>query len=158
MRVTLRYLRLLPSGKYQFRRVWPENVRASVPDLSRELKRTFDAPCKNSAIRVATQLNIEFERIKREASRRQAQTGPTWQTAQQVAEWFEKEKRLLDQVITVVAATDQDGVEIEIEETQRDFEIERILEQARTRSGVNSAGCEPAWKIDPFSGVIGVEK
>jgi integrase len=94
----------------------------------------------NTAIRAATQLNIEFERIKREASRRRAQSGPTWQTAQQVADWFEREKRLLDHVNIVVAATDEDGVEIEIEETQKDLEIERILDQARTRSGANSAG------------------
>lgn len=136
----MRNLKLLPSGKYQFRRVWPADVRAAAPELPRELKRTFETSCRNTAIRIATQLDIEFERTKREVRRQLVLGEPEWKIARRVADWLARERRFLDHVNLAIEFDDVNGVPEIAEITQAEFEIERILEGARARTGVNKAG------------------
>lgn len=42
MGVMVKHLKLLEDGRWQYRRVWPPEVRKAVPSLTSEVKKKFD--------------------------------------------------------------------------------------------------------------------
>ena len=135
MGIVLKNLKLLPNGKYQFRRVWPADVRLAVPELGRELKRTFaDGLARDSAIVQAVALNREFDATV-EKVRGNGGELPAWELQPLVQTWFDNQARDLTSIVRQSVGYDRDHNEILVEETAAELEIERIIRNAEKRSG-----------------------
>jgi integrase len=135
MRVVLKHLKLLPNGKYQYRRIWPQDVRDALPDLPRELKKTFLAPGgQDEAILAAVSLNREFDQTLNKV-RESGGELPAWEVAAKVRQWYASNRVELASVILQRLGYDDRGQVVVIEETASDLEIDRILEAAEKRFG-----------------------
>ncbi len=140
MRIVLKHIRLLPNGKFQYRRVWPQDVREALPELGRELKRTFDVNLgREGAILKAVTLDRQFDGTARSVRDNRGER-PSWEVMQGVRQWYEENKRDLAAVILEGVAYEAHGGEILIEETAADLEIERIIEQAAKKTGRDNRG------------------
>lgn len=140
MRIVLKHIKQLPNGKYQYRRVWPEDVRAALPELGRELKRTFEASLgQDGAILKAVALDRQFDGTVR-AIRDNRGERPAWEVMQRVRQWYEENRRELAAVILEDVVYAPDAGEVLIQETAADLEIDRILDKAIARSGADRFG------------------
>lgn len=140
MQIVLKHIKQLSNGKYQYRRVWPQDVREALPELGRELKRTFEAALgRDGAILKAVTLDRQFEGTVRSIRDNRGER-PAWEVMQRVRQWYEENKRDLAAVILEDLAFEPHGEEILIQETAADVEIERIIEQAARKSGRDKLG------------------
>lgn len=140
MRIVLKHLTPLPNCKYQYRRVWPADVRAARPDLPREKKKTFSVTGgEREAVRVCLDLDREFEKTQ-SAVRSAGGNRPDWEVTEEVARWFEKLRDEFQSVVSEQAGVDEDERPIIVEETGADFERDRILLEAEKRGGLDALG------------------
>ncbi|WP_182482109.1 tyrosine-type recombinase/integrase [Henriciella barbarensis] len=136
----MKHLKLLPNGKYQYRRIWPQDVRDALPDLPRELKKSFLAPGgQDEAILTAVTLNREFDRTLR-SIRENGGEAPAWETAAKVRKWHAENSVELASVLLERLGFDNHGNPVTIEETAGSMEIDRILEAAEKRYGSSLEG------------------
>ena len=140
MGIILKNLKLLPNGKYQYRRVWPADVRQAVPELGRELKRTFsEGVLRDDAIIQAVSLNREFDQLVQKVRKNDGEL-PAWEIKARVQAWYEDPEAHWDATVVSAASVDKNGYDIIVEESARDFEIERIVENAAKRAGTDRLG------------------
>ena len=140
MRVVLKHLKILQNGKYQYRRVWPKDVREALPDLPRELKRSFVAPGgRSDAIVRAVALNSEFDRTVESIRQNGGEAAP-WEITDRVRKWFEESREELATVIGQQVTYDRHGDEVLVEETHGSLEIDRILDAAEKKFGTAHGG------------------
>jgi integrase len=142
MRVILRYLKRLPNGKFQYRRVWPQDVRAAVADLPREKKKTFSSPngTEDEAIKIALRLNNEFEALVARVRRGLEAEASAWRTDEKVRRWYEENRESLQEVVVSSEITDDYGYPAEEEVTAGELLADSILDQAAKREGVGTDG------------------
>tara|TARA_R110002072_G_scaffold171448_3_gene325152 strand:- start:1863 stop:3308 length:1446 start_codon:yes stop_codon:yes gene_type:complete len=140
MRVVVKNLKLLPNGKYQYRRVWPQDVRQALPELGRELKRTFEASvARDGAIVRSVALERQFDHTVRKIRENQGQL-PPWEITQRVQAWYNENKGDFETVLHESVDYDPYGDEVRFTETAADLEMERILAAAAKRSGLDRGG------------------
>lgn len=148
MRIILKHIKLLPNGNFQYRRVWPQDVRNALPDLGRELKRTFESSLgRDGAILRAVSLDRQFDQTVRSIRENQGQP-PVWEAVQRVQTWYEDNKHELGSVIYQTTGYTHQGDKIDIEETAADMEIERIIEAATKRTGKDDRGYPVELSMD----------
>lgn len=147
MRVVLNYLKRLPNGKFQFRRVWPPEARAARPDLPREMKRNFAAPDHAAAVLHSLQLNREFDKVLTEV-RAHGGKQPDWVIAEQVGRWFESNREMFDAVVHQQSFTAPNGDEAVVTETGADFERDSIVAEAGKREGLDQLGHPKRLTLD----------
>ncbi|MGB2177622.1 MAG: hypothetical protein ACPH9E_06735, partial [Hyphomonas sp.] len=140
MGIVLKNLKLLPSGKYQYRRVWPEDVRRALPELGRELKQTFELSVgRDEAILRAVSLNRKFEQTVRKIRDNKGEL-PAWELMQRVQSWHRENEAAFAAPVYQERTLNAHGQEILIEETAADLEVDRILDEAAKRSGYDQLG------------------
>lgn len=140
MGIVLKNLKLLSSGKYQYRRVWPEDVRRALPELGRELKQTFEPSIgRDEAILRAVSLNKRFDKTVRKIRENKGEL-PAWELMQRVQSWHRENADAFAAPVYQDLSVDEYGQEILIEETAADIEMDRILNEAAKRSGHDALG------------------
>jgi hypothetical protein len=140
MRVVLKNLKLLPNGKYQYRRVWPQDVRQALPELGRELKRTFEASvARDGAIVRSVALERQFDQTVHKIRDSRGQL-PPWEITQRVQAWYNEYKGDFETVLHESVDYDPYGDEVRFTETAADREMEHILAAAAKRSGLDRGG------------------
>lgn len=141
-RVTLKYLKRLPNGKFQYRRAWPEDVRSARPDLPRERKKTFTSPdgSEREAIKIAQDLDREFETVKRQVRSGLATSAATWKTQENVRRWYTANKSEFDAVIAETPTTTPDGLPVIETTTAAEIIVENMLRDAARREGYGLDG------------------
>ena len=141
-RVTLRYLKRLSNGKFQYRRAWPEDVRAARPDMPRERKKTFTSPdgSEREAIKIAQDLDREFETVKRQVRSGLADSAATWKTHENVRRWYTANKSEFEAVIAETPTTTPDGLPVIETMTAAEIIVENMLRDAARREGYGPDG------------------
>lgn len=141
MGVLVKHLKQLKDGRWQYRRVWPKDVREAVKDLSLEVKKTFPTGTnRDAAIGWALEQDRKADALIAKARSGALEIEQTEATYEAVAKWFHENRDRLDEVVLSYAGEDEHGDGIEVDETERDFERERILLEATKREGESPRG------------------
>jgi integrase len=141
MGVTVKHLKLLEDGRWQYRRVWPQDVRKAVPDLTSEVKKKFDeGTTKAAALRWSLDQDQKADALIAKVRSGAADIEREEQTTETVIRWFNQNRDEWDKAITTSWAQDRFGTPIEVETTQRDYERDLILDAAMKREGTAPDG------------------
>lgn len=141
MGVLVKHLKQLKDGRWQYRRVWPRDVREAAKDLSLEVKKTFPTGAnRDAAIRWTLEQDRKADALIAKARSGAIENEQTEATYEAVAKWFHENRDRLDEVALSYAGEDEHGDLIEVDETERDFERERILLAATKREGESPRG------------------
>lgn len=146
MGVVVKHLKQLSDGRWQYRRVWPKDVKAAVPDLTNEVKKVFpEGASKSAVIRWALQQDQAADALIAKVRSGAAKIECEEQAVERVAQWFQQEHNEWDDIATSHWSTDDFDQPIEVEETYRELEVERILLDAERRSGLAPDGNPKAF-------------
>lgn len=136
MGVMVKHLKLLEDGRWQYRRVWPPDVRRAVPGLKSEVKKKFDeGTSKAAALRWSLDQDQTADALIARVRSGAADIEREEQTTETVIRWFNQNRDDWDKVVTTSWAQDHYGTPIEVETTQRDYERDHILDAAMKREG-----------------------
>ncbi len=146
MGVVVKHLKQLSDGRWQYRRVWPKNVKAAVPDLTNEVKKVFPkSTSKSAAIQWALRQDQSADALIAKVRSGAAEIEREEHSIERVARWFQQERNGWDEVAITQWSTDDCGQPIEVEETFRELEVERIVAEAARRSGTAPDGSPKAF-------------
>lgn len=141
MGVMIKNLKELKSGKYQYRRAWPKDVREAIPGLSRELKKTFsETLSRHQAIKEAERLDKFFQDTLNEVRSGVRKNMQELELHEHVSRWFRNNRQILNEPIYTEEYITPDGERIEIQETAKDHELEKLLEEAGRQFGRDEQG------------------
>ena len=141
MGVMVKHLKQLKDGRWQYRRVWPAEVRDAVEGLTGEVKRKFpEGTTKTAAIRWALDQDQKADALIAKVRAGGADIEREEQTIETVARWFNQSRDDWDKPLVSSWSEDDYGQPIEVETTNRDIERDRILEGALKREGAAPDG------------------
>lgn len=141
MGVMVKHLKQLSDGRWQYRRVWPEEVRKVLPELTTEVKKKFaEGTNKAAAIRWALDQDQKADALIAKVRSGAADIEHEEQTTEAVASWFNQSRDEWDKVAAAAWTQDRFGEPIEVETTYRDIERDRILVEAAKRTGTAPDG------------------
>ncbi len=141
MGIMIKNVKLGKDGRYRYRRKWPDDVRSAIPDLPRELKKTFKAGLTSQGAAIAAaQLNTDFDKQVDLVRSGRLEQMTEEEAHAAVTEWYVRERRNLSEVVVSFTTEDMVHGTIEVEETLADFERDAILEEAEKQFGLNEFG------------------
>lgn len=149
MGVLVKHLKQLRDGRWQYRRVWPKDVKSAVPDLTNELKRTFSVgTSRDEAIRWTLERDRNADALIAKVRSGAVDVEREEVAHEAVSRWFHEHRDRLDEVVSSYWTEADDGQPIEVEETARDFEVERVLQEAAKRSGAAPDGSPRSFTLE----------
>lgn len=112
-----------------------------MPELSRELKKTFSAGLSRlQAIKEAERWDKFFQGTLHEVRSGARNNMQELELREHVARWYRENKHALSMPIHTEVVLASDGDIVEVQETTKDLEIERILQEAEKQFGTDDFG------------------
>lgn len=146
MGVVVKHLKQLNDGRWQYRRVWPKDVKVAVPDLTNEVKKVFpESTSKSAAIQWALRQDQSADALIAKVRSGAAEIEREEHSIERVARWFQQERNGWDEIATSYWSTNEFGQPIEVEETYRELEVERLVAEAARRAGTAPDGSPRAF-------------